>query len=80
MCRLKPSSLRLLGEDKFRLFTYVRKPNGEATAIYATTGLRAQRVLLYKAKEVVFPFKCTKPVEYFWVLGDYLAFEGSPIW
>jgi stearoyl-CoA desaturase (delta-9 desaturase) len=25
-------------------------------------------------------FKCPKPVEYFWVLGGYLGFEGSPIW
>ncbi len=25
-------------------------------------------------------FECSKPVEYFWVLGGYLAFEGSPIW
>src|SRR3982751_5800132 len=25
-------------------------------------------------------FKCPKFVEYFWVLGGYLAFEGSPIW
>lgn len=25
-------------------------------------------------------FKCSKLVEYFWVLGGYLAFEGSPIW
>jgi sn-1 stearoyl-lipid 9-desaturase len=25
-------------------------------------------------------FKCLKWVEYFWVLGGYLAFEGSPIW
>jgi stearoyl-CoA desaturase (delta-9 desaturase) len=25
-------------------------------------------------------FKCSKPVEYFWVVGGYLAFEGSPIW
>lgn len=25
-------------------------------------------------------FKCSKAVEYFWVLGGYLAFEGSPIW
>jgi stearoyl-CoA desaturase (delta-9 desaturase) len=25
-------------------------------------------------------FKCPKIVEYFWVLGGYLAFEGSPIW
>ena len=25
-------------------------------------------------------FKCPKLVEYFWVLGGYLAFEGSPIW
>lgn len=25
-------------------------------------------------------FKCTKPLEYFWVLGGYLAFEGSPLW
>lgn len=25
-------------------------------------------------------FKCLKPVEYFWVLGGYLAFEGSPLW
>src|SRR6202044_2070218 len=25
-------------------------------------------------------FKCPKAVEYFWVLGGYLAFEGSPIW
>jgi len=25
-------------------------------------------------------FHCPKFVEYFWVLGGYLAFEGSPIW
>ncbi len=25
-------------------------------------------------------FKCPKLVEYFWVVGGYLAFEGSPIW
>jgi fatty-acid desaturase len=25
-------------------------------------------------------FSCPKPVEYFWVLAGYLAFEGSPIW
>src|SRR5271169_324690 len=25
-------------------------------------------------------FACPKWVEYFWVLGGYLAFEGSPIW
>jgi sn-1 stearoyl-lipid 9-desaturase len=25
-------------------------------------------------------FKCPKLVEYFWVFGGYLAFEGSPIW
>jgi sn-1 stearoyl-lipid 9-desaturase len=25
-------------------------------------------------------FKCLKPVEYFFVLAGYLAFEGSPIW
>lgn len=25
-------------------------------------------------------FKCPKAVEYFWVAGGYLAFEGSPIW
>lgn len=25
-------------------------------------------------------FKCPKAVEYFWVLGGYLAFEGSPLW
>jgi stearoyl-CoA desaturase (delta-9 desaturase) len=25
-------------------------------------------------------FACPKFVEYFWVLGGYLAFEGSPIW
>lgn len=25
-------------------------------------------------------FRCSKLVEYFWVLGGYLAFEGSPIW
>ncbi len=25
-------------------------------------------------------FKCLKAVEYFWVLGGYLSFEGSPIW
>ncbi len=25
-------------------------------------------------------FKCAKPVEYFWVAGGYLAFEGSPLW
>lgn len=25
-------------------------------------------------------FDCIKPVEYFWVLAGYLAFEGSPIW
>lgn len=25
-------------------------------------------------------FRCPKAVEYFWVLGGYLAFEGSPIW
>lgn len=25
-------------------------------------------------------FRCAKIVEYFWVLGGYLAFEGSPIW
>lgn len=25
-------------------------------------------------------FKCPKLIEYFWVLGGYLAFEGSPIW
>jgi len=25
-------------------------------------------------------FTCTRIAEYFWVLGGYLAFEGSPIW
>ncbi len=25
-------------------------------------------------------FSCSKPVEYFWVLAGFLAFEGSPIW
>jgi sn-1 stearoyl-lipid 9-desaturase len=25
-------------------------------------------------------FTCAKPIEYFFVLGGYLAFEGSPIW
>jgi sn-1 stearoyl-lipid 9-desaturase len=25
-------------------------------------------------------FKCSKIAEYFWVLGGYLSFEGSPIW
>lgn len=25
-------------------------------------------------------FACPKAVEYFWVLGGYLSFEGSPIW
>jgi fatty-acid desaturase len=25
-------------------------------------------------------FRCPKLVEYFWILGGYLAFEGSPIW
>ena len=25
-------------------------------------------------------FRCPKLIEYFWVLGGYLAFEGSPIW
>jgi stearoyl-CoA desaturase (delta-9 desaturase) len=25
-------------------------------------------------------FTCSKAVEYFWILGGYLAFEGSPIW
>jgi stearoyl-CoA desaturase (delta-9 desaturase) len=25
-------------------------------------------------------FRCPKIVEYFWVVGGYLAFEGSPIW
>lgn len=25
-------------------------------------------------------FQCLKPIEYFWVMGGYLAFEGSPIW
>ena len=25
-------------------------------------------------------FKCVKPVEYFFVLAGYLAYEGSPIW
>ena len=25
-------------------------------------------------------FSCPKPVEYFWVLGAYLAFQASPIW
>jgi fatty-acid desaturase len=25
-------------------------------------------------------FRCAKFVEYFWVLGGYLAFEGSPVW
>jgi len=25
-------------------------------------------------------FKCQKFVEYFWVIGGYLAFEGSPLW
>lgn len=25
-------------------------------------------------------FRCPKIIEYFWVLGGYLAFEGSPIW
>lgn len=25
-------------------------------------------------------FSCLKAVEYFWVAGGYLAFEGSPIW
>jgi fatty-acid desaturase len=32
------------------------------------------RLLSHKA------FKCPKFVEYFWVLGGYLAFQGSPIW
>ena len=25
-------------------------------------------------------FRCPKLIEYFWVLGGYLAFQGSPIW
>lgn len=25
-------------------------------------------------------FKCSKAIEYFWVLGGYLAYEGSPLW
>lgn len=25
-------------------------------------------------------FRCEKPFEYFWVIGGYLAFQGSPIW
>lgn len=25
-------------------------------------------------------FKCPKLIEYFWVAGGYLAYEGSPIW
>jgi len=25
-------------------------------------------------------FSCSKAVEYFWILGGFLAFEGSPIW
>ena len=25
-------------------------------------------------------FRCPKAVEYFWVLGGYLGFQGSPIW
>src|ERR1700719_2302050 len=25
-------------------------------------------------------FSCFKPIEYFFVLAGYLAFEGSPIW
>lgn len=25
-------------------------------------------------------FRCPKIIEYFWVLGGYLAFEGSPLW
>jgi sn-1 stearoyl-lipid 9-desaturase len=25
-------------------------------------------------------FRCSKFVEYFWIAGGYLAFEGSPIW
>lgn len=25
-------------------------------------------------------FKCSKVFEYFWVLGGYLAYQGSPIW
>ncbi len=25
-------------------------------------------------------FRCLQPFEYFWVVGAYLAFQGSPIW
>jgi sn-1 stearoyl-lipid 9-desaturase len=25
-------------------------------------------------------FRCPKLIEYFWILGGYLAFQGSPIW
>jgi len=25
-------------------------------------------------------FRCSKLIEYFWVLGGYFAFQGSPIW
>src|SRR6516164_3933758 len=25
-------------------------------------------------------YSCPKIIEYFWVMGGYLAFEGSPIW
>jgi len=32
------------------------------------------RLLSHKA------FKCPKLIEYFWVLGGYLAFQGSPVW
>ena len=32
------------------------------------------RLLSHKA------FRCLKLAEYFWVLGGYLAFQGSPIW
>ena len=25
-------------------------------------------------------FRCPKIIEYFWILGGYFAFQGSPIW
>jgi stearoyl-CoA desaturase (delta-9 desaturase) len=41
-------------------------------AFGVTIGLH--RLLSHRA------FSCSKPVEYFWTLGAYLAFHGSPIW
>ena len=41
-------------------------------AFGVTIGLH--RLLSHRA------FKCPKFVEYFWVLGAYLAFHGSPMW